>query len=84
MFRLPGTGRSGERPTGSNSLDRDIRRKADRICSLILSSDYPDVDIDIEIRNLHHWCERHLPDRLDLFELVYLSRFRRLRDQFRA
>ncbi len=62
----------------------ELRRKADRLCVLIVASDYPDVDIDIEIASLRRWCERRLPDRLDLFELVYASRFRRLREQFRS
>ena len=60
-----------------------LRRRADRIASLIVASDYPDVDIDIEIRKLRRWCAEQLPDRLDLFEMVYVSRFRRLREQFR-
>jgi len=62
----------------------DLKRKADRICSLIVASDYPDVDIDIEIRNLRGWCAKHLPECGDLFELVYMNRFRRLREQFRS
>jgi hypothetical protein len=62
----------------------ELKRKADRLCALIVASDYPDVDIDIEIRNLRRWCERRLPDRIELFDLVYASRFRRLREQFRA
>ena len=61
----------------------ELKRKADRISSLIVASDYPDIDIDIEIANLRRWCQEQLPDRLDLFEIVYLSRFRRLREQFR-
>jgi hypothetical protein len=61
----------------------ELQRRADRIASLIVASDYPDVDIDIEIRNLRRWCEEQLPDRLELFTLVYESRFRRLREQFR-
>lgn len=62
----------------------DLKRKADRICSLILVSDYPDVDIDIEIRNLRKWCERRLPERRELFEIIYVNRFLRLREQFRS
>ena len=61
----------------------ELRRRADRIASLIVASDYPDIDIDIEIAGLRRWCAEHLPDRLDLFEMVYGSRFRRLREQFR-
>lgn len=62
----------------------DLQRRADRISFLIVASDYPDVDIDIEIRNLRRWCRRHLPDRMDLFEILYVNRFQRLREQFRA
>jgi hypothetical protein len=61
----------------------ELRRKADRICTLILTDDYPDVDIDIEIGRLRSWCADHLPERTELFEVVYANRFRRLREQFR-
>jgi hypothetical protein len=62
----------------------DLKRRADRISSLIVASDYPDVDIDIEIRNLREWCQTHIPERMDLFELIYVNRFQRLREQFRG
>ena len=71
------------RPGRTLDPAEDLKRQADRICSLIVASDYPDVDIDIEIGNLRKWCEGHLPERRDLFELIYMSRFRRLREQFR-
>ena len=74
-------GGTSERDTDRAALT--LQRKADRICSLIVASDYPDVDIDIEIIALRRWCHRWLPDRRDLFEWVYASRFRRLREQFR-
>ena len=61
-----------------------LKRKADRLCSLIVASDYPDVDIDVEIAALRRWCNEQLPDRRELFELVYASRFARLREQFRG
>jgi hypothetical protein len=63
---------------------RILRRKADRLAFLIVASDYPDVDIDVEIAALRRWVDRWLPDRRELFELIYVSRFRRLREQFRA
>ena len=65
-------------------LAETLKHKADRISSLIVASDYPDIDIDIEIANLRRWCRDHLPDRIDLFELIYVSRFRRLQEQFRG
>jgi len=61
-----------------------LKRQADRICSLIVASDYPDIDIDIEIRNLRKWCDRHFPERRALFEIIYVNRFQRLREQFRS
>jgi hypothetical protein len=60
----------------------ELQRRADRVTSLILFSDYPDVDIEIEIINLRRWCAERWPDRLELFEMLYVSRFRRLREQF--
>jgi hypothetical protein len=65
-------------------LAATLQRKADRISFLIVASDYPDIDIDIEIASLRRWCKVHLPDRVELFEIVYVSRFRRLREQFRG
>jgi len=62
----------------------ELQRKADRICSLIVASDYPDVDIDVEISRLREWCAENLPERTELFEVVYANRFRRLREQFRG
>ena len=62
----------------------DLKRKADRICFLIVASDYADVDIDIEIRNLRKWCARRLPECRYLFEIIYVNRFQRLREQFRS
>ena len=75
-------------PRFNNPAERDpaedLQRRADRICSLIVASDYPDIDIDIEIHNLRKWCEKHLPEHRDLFEIIYVNRFQRLREQFRS
>ncbi|MBU2502235.1 hypothetical protein KJ682_12965 [bacterium] len=65
-------------------IAEELQRRADRICALIVGSDYPDVDIEIEIRGLRRWCAERLPDRAGLFELVYGGRFDRLRQQFRS
>ena len=62
---------------------RELQRRADRICSLIVASDYPAIDIVIGIRQLRDFAESRFPDRLVLFEMVYESRFRRLWKQFR-
>jgi hypothetical protein len=61
-----------------------LKRRADRITSLILFSDLPWVDIAIQIENLREWCRGQDPKKVDLFNLIYESRFERLRDQWRA
>jgi hypothetical protein len=60
-----------------------MKRRADRISSLIVASDYPAIDVVIEIRKLREFAEEHFPGRLDLFDRIYGSRFRRLWGQFR-
>ncbi|MFW6189945.1 MAG: hypothetical protein ACOC7T_05880 [Planctomycetota bacterium] len=62
----------------------ELRRRADRICSLIVASDYPAIDVVIQIRRLREFVSREFPARVDLFEKVYESRFRRLWQQFRS
>lgn len=63
---------------------RRMQRRADRISSLIVASDYPAIDVVIEIRKLREFAERHFPERMGLFGRLYESRFRRLWEQFRA
>jgi hypothetical protein len=60
-----------------------LRRAADRISSLILYSDYPWVDIAIEIEKLREMVAAEFPDKMDLFEHLYISRFERLWEQWR-
>ncbi len=67
-----------------DELYRELQRRADRLCSLIVSTDYPAIDVVIEIRKLREFAEEHFPDRMLLFEKVYESRFKRLWEQFRA
>ena len=59
----------------------DLARRADRVTSLVLYSDMPRVDIEIEIEKLRDFCREHFPERMDLFEMVYAGRWRRLREQ---
>ena len=59
-----------------------LRRAADRVATLILSTDLPEVDILIERNKLRALCEELFPGREDLFEMIYESRFDRLREQF--
>jgi len=68
--------------------DRDraerIKREADRISSLILYSDLPKVDVEIAIRNFRREVLELFPDKEELFNGLYLNRFRRLWKQFRS
>jgi hypothetical protein len=60
-----------------------LRRHADRVSSMILTSSCSDLDCAIAERELRMECLTLLPDRMDLFDRIYAARFRRLRDQFR-
>ena len=59
----------------------DLRRRADRITSMILHSDVPSVDIEIARNELREYVRQSFPDRVDLFEMVYEARWRRLAEQ---
>lgn len=63
---------------------RVLQRGVDRISSLIVASGYSRVDIEIEIEKTREKCRELFPDKTDLFELIYVSRFRRLWEQFRS
>lgn len=62
---------------------RELASMAERVCGLILQSDYPDVDVAIEKEKVRARCEELFPDRMDLYEMIYESRFQRLWDQWR-
>lgn len=63
---------------------RSFQQKADYISGLILNTDIPWIDILIQIENLRHEAERLFPQKLELFELVYVNRFKRLWQQWRS
>ena len=62
---------------------REVGHMADWVCTLILSSDLPAIDIEIEKNKVRERCLELYPDREELYEMVYESRFQRLWDQFR-
>jgi hypothetical protein len=62
---------------------RELAGMADRVCQLILLSDLPDVDVAIEKEKVRARCEELFPDRMDLYEMIYESRFQRLWEQWR-
>ena len=61
----------------------EVARGADRIASLILYGDTPEVDIRIAIERLRDRAEELFPGRGWFFESVYESRFERLMEQWR-
>ena len=77
--RRPGTRDPNDEQT---LLMEELKRKAERVCVLILRSDYPEVDIAMERYRLREWCEQVFPDRMDLYDMIYESRFDRLIEQF--
>lgn len=62
---------------------RELQRMADHVCMLIVGTDYPEIDIEIEKAKVRQRCEELYPDRMDLYEMIYESRFNRLWYQFR-
>lgn len=62
---------------------RELQRMVDRVCTLILSSDLPVIDIEIERSKVRERCLELYPDREWLFDVIYESRFERLWEQFR-
>lgn len=60
-----------------------LKRRADRVASMIVSSCYSELECALAERELRMECLRLLPDRMELYDRVYTARFRRLREQFR-
>jgi len=62
----------------------EIKDLADKISFLIVSTDYPKIDIEIEKRKFKEKIEELFPEKSYLYELIYEPRFRRLEEQFRS
>jgi hypothetical protein len=60
-----------------------LQRRADRVCFLIVISDLPAIDIEIEKIKVRQRCLEPYPDREWLCDMIYESRFDRLCEQFR-
>jgi hypothetical protein len=61
-----------------------LQRMADRVASMIVTSSCSDLDCALAERELRMECLSLFPDRMDLYDRIYASRFRRLREQFRS
>ena len=62
---------------------REVQRMARWVCVLILDTDLPAIDIEIEKNKVRERCLELYPDREDLYDMIYESRFQRLWEQFR-
>lgn len=61
----------------------ELQRMANEVCFLILSSDFPRIDVEIAKAEVKDRCRELFPDKMALYEMVYESRFKRLWEQFR-
>jgi hypothetical protein len=73
-----------ENSRDSEEAYRQLQRRADQICGLVIATDYPAIDVVIQIRKLKEYAEEEFPGKGGLFQRIYESRFRRLWEQFRA
>ena len=55
-----------------------LRRFNDRIVNMILHMDLDWIDIEIQISEMRAFCLTHMPEKAELFEMVYVSRFQRI------
>jgi hypothetical protein len=63
---------------------RNFQRHIDRFCFLIVAGNCTEREIDIERLHLRVQALSLFPEKMPLYDLVYESRFRRLREQFRG
>jgi len=75
---------AAQRMTPARESMAQLARLADRVSVLVLREDYPAIDVVIAVEGLREEAERMFPGCERLFEMVYVSRFRRLWDQFRG
>jgi len=62
---------------------RAFQRKADHISQLIINTDLSWIDILIEIDKLRQEAERLFPRKAHIFEMIYVSRFKRFWKEWR-
>ena len=62
---------------------RNFQRHVNRLCFLIVASECSDREIDIERLHLRVQVAALFPEKMPLYDVVYESRFRRLRQHFR-
>ena len=62
---------------------QQIKKLADKIAVLIVSTDYPEIDLEIEKQKLKERISELFPDKIHIYGLIYEPRFKRLFEQFR-
>lgn len=62
---------------------KEIQQDAAGICRMILDNSCPDVDIQIAQEKLKKKVVKLFPRKIDTYEMIYESRFKRLWEQFR-
>jgi len=68
----------------SEQAYRNFQRHVDRLCFLIVATECPDRELDIERLHLRVQAMSLFPEKIAIYDIIYESRFRRLRDQFRC
>ena len=61
-----------------------FQQHVDRLCFLIVATPCSDREIDIERLHLRTQAMQLFPEKMELYDCVYESRFRRLQQQFRS
>jgi len=61
----------------------ELQQAASLICQMILDESCPEVDIEIAKQKLRERVARLFPGKMNLYEMIYEARFRRLWEQFR-
>ncbi|MGH7162151.1 MAG: hypothetical protein ACREID_01605 [Planctomycetota bacterium] len=68
-------------PRHAHLAGDEIRARADAITARLLYGDEPFVDIEIAIDALRESVRESWPDRVWLFDALYVARWHRLREQ---
>ena len=68
----------------AEEMYRNFQRRIDRLCFLIVASNCTERELEIERLHLRVQAVKLFPGKMPLYDLIYESRFRRLREQFRA
>ena len=70
--------------TNARAFQRILSSRADSLCRMILSSDCDEVEVAMERGRVRALAETLFPDRMDLYDMIFESRFDRLWQQWRG